>query len=770
MSPSFTQVWLRLLSRSPLAGLGLFLALTGAAAAQLWDFGARTPRLRVETAVDRILPDHDEERRFYDHFRERFGNDEVVLLALIADDVLTPENLERVRRITDRVAALPGVRRVVSVANALDVRASDDGIRVEPFLARMTRDRAALDALRERVFGNPVYAGSLVSRDARASVLLVYPLEMSETEFRKLGLDHEIARIADEERGEAEVVLGGAPSVKAATSRLILHDAVFSASVGLGITLLTGVVAFRSAWGALLALVCVALGQLWALGAMAFLGRPLNLVTAVVPPVVNAVGIAYGMHLVSEVEQVLREGWSGRAAVWIALERVASPVLLCALTTVAGFLSLCTSNLAAIREFGLFCSVGTTACLAAALWFLPCLLALRPPSVAKRARPSRIPEWAARMARFDLRHRGWIFAGAGLLVLLAGVGVTRIEVSTSLVHNFATDHPLRVGFARMDRHLNGSNTLSVVIDTGRGDAFKTPESLRELERLQTWLATQPEVGHTTSIADYVRLIHRAFHGDDPAQLRIPDSERAIDQLFFFFWDEQLERFVDEGFSSASIEVRVHAMGSSGYAALVDRVTERLSELPAGYAGRVTGNTVLVVHAIDDIARGQALSLATGLLSIGALLVAYFRSLRVGLLALVPNVLPVLAYFGALGLFGVTLNPTTSLVACLVLGVAVDDTLHYLARFRAFVRNGLDPDEAVVEALRTVARPVALTTLVLCGQLLVLVTSELRHQVEFGALAAGTLLLAALHDVSLTPALASLLERRELLAPAAEAAS
>jgi predicted RND superfamily exporter protein len=753
-----TRLWVRLLARAPRAWLAAFLALTACIGAQLWDFGAGEPRLRVETAVDLILPDHDEERVFYDDFRERFGNDEVVLLVLIADDVLTAENLARIERITERVEALDGVERVVSVANALDVRAADDGIRVEAFLEEMPRNGAGLEALRARVLGNPVYAGSLVSHDGRASVLLVYPEEMSETEFRHRGLDHEIARVATEEKGDAELVLGGAPPVKAATSRLILRDALLSASVGFAVSALVGLFAFRTAWGAALPLLSVGLGQLWALGAMAFLGRPLNLVTSVVPIVVNAVGVAYAMHLVSELDEVGREGLPRGTALWTALARVASPVLLCALTTVAGFLSLCTSSLPAIREFGVFCSVGTLGCTAAALWLLPCLLALRPPAPTARARPSRLPEYAARCARFDLRHRGWIFAASGALALLSGVGLTRIEISTSLIDNFAPDHPLRVGFGRIDEHLNGSNTVNVVIDTERADAFKAPASLREIRALQNWLETQSEVGHTTSVADYVRLIHRAFHGDDPAELRIPDSERSIEQLFFFFWDEQLARFVDDGFSAASIEVRVHAMSSAGYAALVKRIEARLAELPEGYRGRVTGNTVLVVHAIDDIARGQAVSLATGLLSIGALLVAYFRSFRTGLIALVPNVLPVLAYFGALGLFGVTLNPTTALVACMVLGVAVDDTLHYLARFRGFVRAGRDTEQAVIEALRTVARPIALTAVVLCGGLLALTTSQLTHQVEFGVLAAGTLLLATLLDVTLTPALATLLER------------
>jgi uncharacterized protein len=754
-----TRLWVHLLSRAPRAWLGAFLLLTAIAAAQLWDFGAGAPRLRVETAVDLILPDHDEERRIYDHFRERFGNDEVVLLVLIADDVLTTENLARIRRITERLGALEGIRRVVSVANALDVRASDDGIRVEPFLEEVPQNGSALAALRARVFGNPVYAGSLVSQDGRASVLLVYPEEMSETEFRHRRLDHAIERVAAEERGDVEVVLGGAPPVKATTSRLVLRDALFSTSVGVAISALVGLFAFRVAWGALLPLLSVAIGQLWALGLMAFLDRPLNLVTSIVPSVVNAVGVAYGMHLISELEAVRHEGVPRVTAVWTALAQVASPVLLCAFTAGAGFLSLCTSNLPAIREFGLFCSVGTIGSMAAALWLLPCWLAPRPPRTTAEPRVSRLPELAARCGRFDLRHRGWIFATAGALVLVAAVGMTRIQVSTALIENFSPEHPLRAGFARIDEHLHGSNTLNVVIETDKTDAFKSPERLRRVQELQRWLDAQPEVGHTTSIADYVGLIHRAFHGDDPAELRIPDSERLVEQLFYFFWDEQLARFVDDDFATASIEVLVHGGSSANYAALLTRIERKLRELPPDMRGRATGNTVLVVHALDDIARGQALSLATGLISIGGLLVLYFRSLRIGLLALVPNVLPVVAYFGALGLFGVTLNPTTALVACMVLGVSVDDTLHYLARYRGFRHAGLEPEKAVVESLRTVARPIALTAVVLCGGLLALATSELRHQVEFGVLASGTLLLALTMDLTLTPALATLIDRR-----------
>ena len=755
--------WIRWLSRAPRAWLLAFLALTAGAALQLWDFSAGAPRLRVETTIERLIPEHDEERQFFEEFQRRFGSDEFVLMVLLAEDVFSAENLKRLRRVTERVAALEGIHRVVSLTNAIDVGAAPDGVAVEPFLDAASVDDPAV--LRARVLANPVMAGSLVAYDGRAAAVVVQPEAMGEREFRRLGLDRTLDQIAREEAGDAEILVGGAPPLKATTSRLVLRDAIVSTTAGIAITGLVGVFAFRSLWGALLPLLCVLVGQLFALGGLAFAGRPLSLVTAVIPPVVNAVGIAYGMHLVAELEQVRREGIGGAAATWGALERVAAPVLLCALTTVAGFLSLCTSSLAAIREFGLFCAVGTTACMAAALWALPCWLALHPPKARRPSSESRLPDLAARVAAFDLRHRRWIVAATVALVALSAWGVTRIEVSTSLIHNLADDHPLRIAYDRIDERLGGSSLLHIMVEAEEEGAYHDPERLRSVQELQRWLAKQPEIGHTLSIADWVTLIHRAVNGDDPAALRIPDSARLVEQLFYFFWDEQLERLVDERFSAVRIQARMHSASSAGYAKLIARIEGRLAELPPGMKGRVTGSTVLIVRAVDDIAESQALSLATGLFSIGGLLVIYFRSLRVGLLALIPNALPVIAYFGALGLFGVTLNPTTSLVACLVLGVAVDDTLHNLARFQRYVGKGMPPDEAAVEAVRAVARPIALTALVLCGGLLALGTSQLRHQVEFGVLGAGTLLLAAILDATLTPVLASrLMPRRDRETP------
>jgi CRP-like cAMP-binding protein len=196
-------------------------------------------------------------------------------------------------------------------------------------------------------------------------------------------------------------------------------------------------------------------------------------------------------------------------------------------------------------------------------------------------------------------------------------------------------------------------------------------------------------------------------------------------------------------------VRSQAVDSEDIAQLADRVEARFTQLPEHLQATVTGNTVLVARTIDDIAIGQALSLSTAFIIIYLILAILFTSFRVGFIALLPNALPVVVYFGTLGFTGVTLNVTTGLVACLVLGIAVDDTIHYLARFNALAKRSADE-----ERLRQVGRPVTYTTTALCIGFLVLTSSNLNNLIEFGALASFTLMVAWVVDVTVTPALAA----------------
>jgi predicted RND superfamily exporter protein len=294
--------------------------------------------------------------------------------------------------------------------------------------------------------------------------------------------------------------------------------------------------------------------------------------------------------------------------------------------------------------------------------------------------------------------------------------------------------------------------MYVMLETGQRDAFKRPENIRVLRELQLWIDELPKVGDTSSLADYLMVVNRAFHDGDPGHFAIPASERLVSQFLFFLWNDQLGAFVDSGFTSANILVRRPRYSSSEGSAMIKAIESRFEVLPESIDAYVTGQSPLIIRTIDEITRGQAVSLSGATLIIFAILLVYFRSLRIALLALIPNAFPVLVYFGVLGLSGVTLNIITSLIACIVLGIAVDDTIHFLVRFREQQRLVGDEGKAAEAALRLIVRPVTVTTAALCAAFAVLAGSGLKHQVEFGVLATCMLAFAWLVDMTLTPAL------------------
>jgi predicted RND superfamily exporter protein len=414
------------------------------------------------------------------------------------------------------------------------------------------------------------------------------------------------------------------------------------------------------------------------------------------------------------------------------------------------------SPLGAIREFGWMSVVGVLCTVIAALTVTPALLAVIPGSFGRRTPlPGRgLDRLADFLTPLNLEHRSGILLVGVVLLVLAALGTARIRANTDYIGNFPADSPIRTDYEAINEQFGGVNPFYIVLETDVPDAFMEPVNLRTLQSLQTWLEDQPEIGESISIVDYLMLLNRGLHDGDPAHFAIPDTRRLAKQLFFFGATRETEALIDARYRTANLVVRARVHDSAGTRALVQRVQERLEELPKHLRGTVTGSIVFLGNTVDEISRGQILSLSAAALAIYAMLALMFNSLRVGFVALFPNILPIAIYFGLLGFSGISLNTMTSLVACIALGIAVDDTIHYFARFNTDAKRAADERAATRSALRAVIRPVSYTTLALCSGFLVLLMSEFQRTVEFGALAAFTLGAAWLIDVTVTPALCS----------------
>jgi predicted RND superfamily exporter protein len=290
-------------------------------------------------------------------------------------------------------------------------------------------------------------------------------------------------------------------------------------------------------------------------------------------------------------------------------------------------------------------------------------------------------------------------------------------------------------------------------------AFRQPRNLKALYDFERWLEAQPEVGDTSSLASLAEGVYRAYRAPDEAAAESLTPSELVERLLPMVGREDLAPFVDEELRRATILVRTGTASSAGLARLLDRVEWRASALPRPLVAQATGGAVLIGRAIDDISRSQTRSLGVAFVLILAILAWWARSLRDATVLLVPNVVPVLAYFGTLGWAGVPLDNSTALLACMLLGIAVDDTVHYADRFRDERRQSADPELCTARTLQAVGPAITYSTLVLVTALLLLSTSALRMLARFGAFGAAGLAFAWLLDVTLTPVLCLALAAR-----------
>lgn len=726
------------------------------AAAGFVDWRTGALRFGVDPSPVHLLPSGGDARERFERARQLLGSEEPFVLALGAEDVFAPEVLARIARLSERLRALPHVYHVVSLATVPDVRSADGDIEIVPLLdAAAGADPAARAALRERVLASPLHRGTLVAGDGRTAAIFVYPEQLDDAALLASGLADRIEAVAREEAGDAPVWISGIPHATARLSDLLLRELALLLPATLLVLCGVLAVAFRTVTGVLLPIGTVSLALVWTLGALAWLGLRLDLVTTILPPLVVTVGFAYAMHVVAEfgVQQEAEPAADRQQLALRTVDEVGLPVLLAGLTTAVAFASLALSPIPAIRRFGLFAMLGVGCAVLAALTFTPAVLAL---GRGRALRPQRagggFDRLAGALARLAWTRRRLVIACALLALAVSLLAARRIEVATEFVGNLAPDAPLRADFEAVNERLGGANLIQIAVQGDAPGTFLEPAHLRALESLQEWLARQPEVGGTISLVDPLKLFNQALHDGDPAAYALPDTRGQVSQLLLFGASEETRRLVDAQHRTASVVVRSTVGDSRSVAALVQRIRERLAALPPGLHGEPTGNVVLLGESIDALSRGQWASLLAAFGAIYLCLAALFTSWRVGLLALFPNAVPIALYYGALGATGIPLNPWTSLIGSIALGIAADDTIHFMARFNTEARRLADERRALLASLRALLRPVTFTLLGLCLGFAVLGFSELRSQAQFGLLAAATLALGWVADVTVTPAL------------------
>lgn len=746
------------LLRSPISHPRSVLALIGLATLF---FAIGGLGLRVDSSIESMIVEHDPDRLAFERWKEIFGSDEVVSIALPFDDALTAEALGLQRRIAERLSELPEVAEIDALVTVDDIVGTDDALDVQALVPPDPADwsTAALERVRERVEANPLWTGSLISRDRRTVALQVRLEEPDEATSERGALLAEIERIVAQEGPGQTYFLAGHPFMKTEIARTMQRDLGVFLPATVALMAVLVYVSVGSVAMTLLILAAVLVAVVWMTGFMGWIGQPITALSNTAPTFLLAIGCAYVMHLAACYQRQVHAGADARAATLAALERMRRPVVVAGLTTAigAGFVAL--SDLPLVRGFGIDLMAGVLAVIVLACFAVPAVLSL---SKVRRGSGILTSERRLGVLLFGIvelvsRRPRAILAAALLLFAAAGVASTRLVVDSSGPKAFAEDSRFRRSSEFYRSHLSGDVIENVYVRTSGSGGIHDPDLLRRMLAFQSAAEALPEIDKSFSIASYVELMNRAMHGEDPSELRIPDSAEAVAQYLLLYSSagepDEFDDLLDFEHRHARI-VLTATVGSSRESAALRARLEALAReyLPEESASdTVLSTEILLSEAADELAVEQVWSLAGASLLILLLSAFAFRSLWIGAHLFLPIALPVALNFAVMVIFAITLRDVTSVIAVTTLGIAVDSTVHLLDTIRHHeAAHGLRR-VAVFEAYVTTGRPVLVTSLIIAAGLAVLGLSDFQVIANFGGLEALSLLFALAADLFILPA-------------------
>ena len=719
---------------------------------------------RIDNDITAWFSREDPVYKDYGRFRDEFGGTRTLIVALQApspEQLFSAATLAFIEQATGDIERIETVQKVDSLATATVVDAVPDGLEVRRLIDFSRTGGPA--TVRRRALEDELLRGDLVSEDATVTALIVSFDEERIDRVRGTVIQQIHDVIDPNLPAGVRAHYNGSLEISETYNRITLDNQRKFTPPILLLTIAAIYLTFRSVRKTLLTLFAVGVSVLWTLGLYTLLGFSFNVLSSMLVPLIVVLAIADDVHIMQHWDEERRHG-DVEQTFKNTVAHLAAPLLGASGTTALGMLSLATSDVVAVRSFGIGSAIGIMVDFVISLVLMPTLLSLVKAETAETPHERYLLPPLHRVARLSTSHPRRVFFGCLLFGLAASFGLLRLKVDTNHINFFSRDHPLGESAAVIDSKLAGVYSFQIMLEWPP-ESLQRPDLLRKIDQLQEELRRAPYVRKVTSVADYVKRIHRELNdGRSDADAIPADAQTVAQELFVFTLGgagrQELERVVASDFSRAQIAIKLQSMSSDLVLQQVENADRRAREIFAGTGISVltTGSGRLFSTLDHYLVTSQVSSFSTAFLTVFAVIFVVFRSFRFGLLTIVPNALPVITVLGVMGYLGISMNVATVMVASVALGVVDDDTIHFINRYRREVAGGASTDEAIESATAHEGRA-SLTTAIInsCG-FGVLMLSEYKPTAWFGGLLALTMAVAFLAEVLILPATIKLLPK------------
>jgi predicted RND superfamily exporter protein len=731
--------------------------------------------MRFSNSQANLLPDDHPINLEYQNFLNQFGEEGNTVVFAISDSALySPVNFNRWNKLSKQLGAFPEVDFVLSTDNLQELIKDKEKQEfvLEPLIKSKINTQQDVDTLVNHLFNDlPFYDNLLYNKESRTIRTVMYlDKDIVNTSVRKDFILEDLTRLVDNFENETglDVRISGMPYIRTMNSQNIIDEIGKFILAALGVTSLIFFFFFRSFRATLISMFVVIIGVMWAFGVLGLLQYEITVLTALIPPLIIVIGIPNCIFLINKYQQEVKKHGNQALSLQRVISKIGNATLMTNMTTASGFATFIITDSKLLKEFGIVASINIIGIFIISLLIIPIVYSFMPLPKTKHLKHLNkkwIDGFVNKMEHIVREKRISVYITSIVLLVVSIIGIYQIEISGSPIE----DMPKKAGFFKdirfFEKEFDGIMPVEIVVDTKKPKGVMKPATLKRMDQLGTVIEEIPELSKPISVVNLVKYSKQAFYNGIPKYYQLPTTQENN-----FIMDvarkstdngNLLKSFIDSTGQTARITTFMKDVKTDRMEDIEVRLLENIARIfpTERYSVYMTGSALLFLKGTKYLVKNLVMSLAFAIFLIALFMAFLFRSFRMIVISLIPNLLPLVITAGVMGFVGVPIKPSTILVFSIAFGISVDDTIHFLAKYRQeLTANRWQIKKSVYAALRETGVSMFYTSIVLFFGFSVFVISNFGGTVALGALVSATLMFAMLANLILLPSLLLSLER------------
>ncbi|MFL5772607.1 MAG: efflux RND transporter permease subunit [Flavisolibacter sp.] len=757
----------RVILRYGFIWLAILLALTAF-------FGWQASKVKLSYEFSRAIPTDNPKYKIYQEFRKKFGEDgNLLVIGIQTKKFFQKDVFQDYTSLAHELKRSDGVSDVISIPSSVNLKRAEDAEKLQavPVFQDSIQTQEELDSNRNIFMGLPFYKG-LLYNDATGAWLMGVRIrgDILNTPKRTAVVNH-IADLAESfgKKHNIDVHLSGLPLIRTLMADRIQKEMRWFL---IGSVLLSAVILlifFRSIGATLLSLAVVIIGVVWSLGIMNLFGFKITLLTALIPPLIVVIGIPNCIYFLNKYHSTYREGNNKEDALVNMISKMGVVTLFCNIAAAIGFAVFALTKSAILQEFGIVAGINIMLLFFISLVLIPVSLKMMAAPKTRHTKyleNKRLQRWLDRLEYWSLHHRNLIFTVTGIIVAISIAGMFRLKSVGYIVDDLPQTDRIYTDLKWFENHFKGVMPLEIVVDTKKKyGVTRNLSNLMKIDSLAQFLASRDYIGKPLTITEGLKFAKQGFFEGDSSYFIMPEENDLIAMKPYLAgntdtasssnsFSKLVSSFMDSSKQEARISANMKDVGSARLQLILDTVQQKASELfdSSKYAVRLTGTSVTFLEGSRFIINGLKESILWAFLLITLCMLYLFRSFRILLCSLLPNIIPLIITGGVMGWAGVPLKPSTVLVFSVALGIAIDITIRFLVNFRQQSSPGINPEETVIETIHSTGLSIIYTSIVLIAGFVIFCFSGFGGTKALGWLTSLTLITATAANLVLLPSL------------------